>query len=315
MHYLDGMAGAMGDSNLWWPVSDAVQHSELRRILEGWGYKTVFFANNGDYSDIRDGDFYEAPFPIQLNIFNSRFLNLTNLRLLAEIDQLGISDLSYDTHRQIILYNFERLPEVAKIAGPKFVFTHIIAPHPPYVFDREGNPLDPPYAFTLSDQMTSDISESQTGYIEQLQFINQEILATIDGILANSKSPPIIIIQGDHGPGTRTDYDSWENSCLYERYSILNAYYLPGVDPSSIPMDISPLNSFRLILNMYFNTNLELLPNRHYFSTNTHFYEFTDVTRQTRDVCDSNSGFPGSSPLGQNSIGEVGRQLSETFVP
>lgn len=296
MQYLDTMASTMGDSNLWWPVSDAVQHSEVRRILESWGYKTVFFANNGDYSDIRDGDFYEAPFPIQLNIFNSRFLNLTNLSLLAEIEQLGIADLSYDTHRRIILHNFEKLPEVAKIEGPKFVFTHIIAPHPPYVFDREGNPLDPPYAFTLSDQMTSDIAESRNGYIEQTHFINQSILATIDGILANSKSPPIIMIQGDHGPGTRTNYDSWENTCLYERYSILNAYYLPGVEKDTVPMDLSPVNSFRFIFNTYFHSELELLPNKQYFSTSAHFYNFADLTGKTQEICDSNSDSrPGSS--------------------
>jgi Ca2+/Na+ antiporter len=289
IQYLDKMSAAMGDSHLWWPVSGAVQHSEVRRILEDRGYKTVFFANNGDYSDIRDGDFYEAPFPIQLNIFNSRFFNLTNLSLLAGIDQLGIADLSYDTHRRIILHNFERLPEVAVIKGPKFVFTHIIAPHPPYVFDRDGNPLDPPYPFTLSDQMTSDIAGSRRGYIEQLQFINREVLETIDGILANSEFPPIIIIQGDHGPGTRTNYDSWESTCLYERYSILNAYYLPGVDKSSVPMDLSPVNSFRFIFNTYFDADLELLPNRQYFSTSAHLYEFTELTGRTQEACVSNS--------------------------
>jgi hypothetical protein len=285
MQYLDTMSSAMGNSNLWWPVSDAVQHSEVRRILENWGYKTIFFANNGDYSDIRDGDYYEAPFPIHLNIFNSRFLGLTNMSLLAEIDQLGIADLSYDTHRRIILHNFERLPEIASMDGPKYVFTHIIAPHPPYVFDRDGNPSDPPYPFTLSDQMTSDIAKSRTGYIEQLEFINRKILVTIDGILTNSESLPIIIIQGDHGPGTKTNYDSWEDSCLYERYSILNAYFLPGFEKDSFPVNLSPVNSFRLIFNTYFNGRLELFPNRQYFSTSAHFFEFIDVTDKIETSC------------------------------
>ena len=302
MQYLDAMSSAMGDSHLWWPVSNAVQHSEVRRILEDWGYKTVFFANNGDYSDIRDGDFYEAPFSIQLNIFNSRFLNLTNLNLLAKIDQLGISDLSYESHRRIILHSFERLPEVAAIPGPKFVFTHIIAPHPPYVFDRDGNPLDPPYAFTLSDQMISDVDDSRNGYLEQLEFINDRMLVTIDGILVNSASPPIIIIQGDHGPGTRTNYDSAEDTCLYERFSILNAYHLPGVDEKSIPMDLSPVNTFRFIINTYFNSNLELLNNRQYFSTSAHFYQFIDVTGQTEAACVSNS----NSVPGQRTSSEPG---------
>jgi hypothetical protein len=299
MQYLDQMSTMMADSHLWWPVSDTVLHSEVRRILEDHSYKTVFFANNGDYSDIRDGDFYEAPFPIQLNIFNSRFFSLTNLNLLAEINALGISDLSYETHRRLILHNFERLPEVAAIPGPKFVFTHIIAPHPPYVFDRDGNPLDPPYAFTLSDQMTSDVAVSRAGYLEQLEFINRKILETVDAILVNSETPPIIIIQGDHGPGTRTNYDSAADTCLYERYSILNAYYLPGVEKSSLPTDISPVNSFRFIFNTYFNSDLVLLPNRQYFSTSAHFFEFTDVTGQTRAACDSNSSIPGVDTLSE----------------
>jgi hypothetical protein len=282
MQYLDTMSSAMGDSNLWWPVQGALQHSEVRRILENRGYKTIFFATNTDYSNIRDGDFYQAPFPMQLDNFSGLFLYQTNVGLLAGIDELGIADLSYATHRRIILYAFERLPEVAAMEGPKYVFAHIVAPHPPYVFDRDGNPLTPPYPFTLS-------VEEHTGYIEQLQFINRAILETIDGILANSESPPIIIIQGDHGPGSLTNHNSLENTCLYERFSILNAYYLPGVNRTSVPMDLSPVNSFRFIFNTYFNGDLELLPNRQYFSTSAHFYQFTDVTGQTQEMCNSKS--------------------------
>ena len=280
MQYLDRMSSAMGDSNLWWPVSDALQHSEVRRILENWGYTTIFFANNTDYSNIRDGDRYEAPFPIQLDNFSGLFFYQTNLGLLTKIEQLGIADLSYDTHRRIILHNFERLPEAASIQGPKYVFAHIVAPHPPYVFDKAGNPIDPNYPFTLS-------IEERAGYIEQLQFINTRMLETIDGILANSESPPIIIIQGDHGPGTMTNHDSLEHSCLYERFSILNAYYFPGVDKTSIPLDLSPVNSFRFLFNRYFNADLELLPNRQYFSVSSHFYQFTDVTDMTGETCGS----------------------------
>jgi len=282
MQYLDKMSLAMGDSDLWWPVNDAVQHSEVRRVLQNWGYQTFFFATNLDFSDIRDGDFYETPFPVQLDLFSGLFMNQTNLRLLAEIDQLGIAIPSYDTHRQMILYDFERLPEIAAMESPKYVFVHIVSPHPPYVFDHAGNPVDPPYPYTLS-------AEEHAGYIEQLQFINKAVLATIDGILANSESSPIIIIQGDHGPGTLTNFDSLKDTCLYERYSILNAYHLPGVTKNSVPMDLSPVNSFRFIFNTYFKSDLEILPNRQYFSTNSHFYEFTDVTSQTQEMCSSNA--------------------------
>ena len=278
MQYLDARPAEDHASKSWWPMKDEAQHNEVRRILQNRGYKTVFFATIEDFTDTRDGDIYESPFPVKLDIFSSLFLYETNIGLITSIDQLGISEFSFDTHRRLILHAFERLPEVAAMEGPKYVFAHIVAPHPPYVFDRMGNPVEPNHPFSLS-------VESHTGYIEQIQFVNQATLEMIDGILANSKSPPIIIIQGDHGPGTLIDPNSVENTCLYERFSILNAYHLPGVEKASVPKDLSPVNTFRFIFNTYFNGQFELLPNRQYFTISTQFYEFTDVTGQTQAAC------------------------------
>jgi hypothetical protein len=49
---------------------------------------------------------------------------------------------------------------------------------------------------------------------------------------------------------------------LREKNGILNAYYLPGVDSSVLYPTISPVNSFRVVFNTYFGTNLPLLPDR-----------------------------------------------------
>jgi hypothetical protein len=62
----------------------------------------------------------------------------------------------------------------------------------------------------------------------------------------------VIIIQGDHGVRDPN------------RNAILNSYYLPGLPQDTIPADMSPVNSFRLVLNEYFNANLPLLPNHSY---------------------------------------------------
>jgi hypothetical protein len=285
MQYLDSMSSAMGDTDKWWPATDAIHHSEVRKALQSWGYKTVFFSSGWDYTDIRDGDFYEAPYPVMLKNFEIPFLNLTNLSIFRGINRLGVAYPSYDTLRRIILYGFETLPEVAKIPGPKFTFVHFLIPHDTYLFDRTGKPLTPEYRFTLLNPSDLDPLVSRAKYLDELMFVNQEILASIDGILANSKTPPIIIIQGDHGPSISFDYNSAENSCLFERYSILNAYYLPGIDPNSVPLDLAPVNSFRFIFNTYFQTSLELLPNREYFATSADIYQFSDVTGQTQGVC------------------------------
>jgi hypothetical protein len=148
--------------------------------------------------------------------------------------------------------------------------------------------VDPDYPFSLLVQERVGVLQSRNSYLDQLMFINQEILAAVDGILAKSKTPPIMVIQADHGSGIFFDPTSIEKSCLYERFSILNAYYLPGVDPNSVPMDLSPVNSFRFIFNAYFQTSLELLPNRQYFSISERFYQLIDVTGQTQGMCKMN---------------------------
>jgi len=294
MQYLDSLSSVMGDSSLWWPIMDAIQHSQVRKILQEWGYKTVFFASGWDFTDIRDGDYYEAPYPIMLRNFENPFLNFTNLSIFRGIDRFGIAWPSYDTHRLIILNAFQKLPEVATLPGPKFVFAHIVAPHPPFVFDRNGNPINPANPYSLSvTQSDMTVPKYRAAFLDQLLYINQEILSTVDGVLANSKTPPIIIIQGDHGPGIFNDHKSIENTCLYESFSILNAYYLPGIGLDSIPMDISPVNSFRFIFNQYLKADLEMLPNRQFYSTDANLYQFTDVTNQTQVACMMNSsGLP-----------------------
>ena len=60
--------------------------------------------------------------------------------------------------------------------------------------------------------------------------------------------------------------------------SIFNAYYFPNIDSKIIHDGITPVNSFRLVLNNYLNGNYELLEDRMYFSTYQNEYNFTDVT-------------------------------------
>jgi hypothetical protein len=298
MQYLDQASEAMGDSELWWPVEPAIHHSQVRGFLEGAGYRTVFLASGFDYTDIRDGDFYLKPFPLMLNDFEEAFFRFTNLSAFQGPTSRWISQFSVEAQRQIVLNGFSSLAEAASIPGPKFGFVHIIAPHPPFVFDRNGDlPQNGANTAFLgdADEFQGDPAQYRDGYLAQLEFVNARVLAAIDDILASSSVPPVIIIQADHGPGLYTDFDSAADTCLWERYSILNAYYLPGVQPGAVPTDIGPVNSFRLVLNQYFGAQLEMLPERSYFSGRSHFYQFTDVTAQAERPCGEPVVPPGGS--------------------
>jgi hypothetical protein len=58
----------------------------------------------------------------------------------------------------------------------------------------------------------------------------------------------------------------------------LSAYYFPGKKYNGLHDGISPVNSFRVVLNSFFGANLPLLPDRSFYSTWSEPYRFIDVT-------------------------------------
>jgi hypothetical protein len=168
---------------------------------------------------------------------------------------------------------------MAELDTPVFVFAHILTPHPPFVFGRNGEKVAPQREFCLGDGaylMPRD--EYAKKYRDQLIFVNNKITAAVDKIISKSSRPTIIILQGDHGPGSMLDWENLYNSNVKERLSILNAYYLPEGGPQEIYDDITPVNTFRIIFNHYFGADLELLEDKCYFSSWRSIYNFIDVT-------------------------------------
>ena len=190
---------------------------------------------------------------------------------------------TYEAHRRSQLNNFKALGNLNAIPGPKFVFTHIILPHPPFVFASDGSPLDPPYGFSLNDadDYPESSEEYRKQYAAQVEYLNSQLEPVLDSILQNTKNPPIIILQADHGPGMLTDFGSAANTCLAERFSTFSAYFLPGMDPSKIPDDITPVNLFRIIFDEYYGAQLPLLENAMYYPREAvSVFNLEDVTSQ-----------------------------------
>jgi hypothetical protein len=288
LQYLDSVSENMQDSPLWWPLTGTIMNNETVKYLRANGYSIANTASNWDYTTLPDADYVFNPFSIYLNKFEEYQVQQTNLSFLNSMDNNAVSLPTYPNHRKTVLFALDSLGEMAQLPSPKFALVHIVSPHPPFIFDADGNEITPNYPFTLSDSknLLYPPSNYRQGYADQMQFINRKVLAAVDAILANSETPPIIIIQGDHGPGVFIEYGSVEETCLYERFSILNAYYLPGMDDVEISPDISPVNTFRIIFNFYFSEDLEILPDRQYFSKKGMTYQFTDISEKVQPFCD-----------------------------
>jgi predicted RNA binding protein YcfA (HicA-like mRNA interferase family) len=244
---------------------EILKHSEVRKTLEAAGYQTVAFATGFPWSEFDDADVFMAPSPLKTTItdFEQLLLSTTLARLLDDygfIDSFQISSRHYSERTK---YVFESIPNVVKIPGPKFAFIHIINPHPPFVFGPNGEPTNPADFHNADDKITRKFFAE--GYINQVQFVQSQMEQAIDTILKNSKTPPVILLQGDHGPWLQTKN---------KRFWILNAYYLPGKTIDLYPT-ISPVNSFRIILDNYLGFQYPLLDDESYFSPIPYIYDFS----------------------------------------
>jgi Sulfatase len=247
--YLDDLMGESGGVDLQYYISK----SAIRQFLEGLGYKTVAFATGFRMTQLTDADYYYEPGTQKDNEFEAQLLKTTAWIALVDAGIAPEMDSSAENYRDRTLLVLNTLRELPNLEGPKFVFAHIASPHPPYIFDAQGNFHD--VGLGEHDEKNITPQEMAPLYRAQVEFIDNQILDVVRTILERSQTPPIII-QGDHGPLVI------DKSI---RMPILNAYYLPKGEALLYP-SISPVNTFRVVLDAYFCQSLPLLEDISRFS-------------------------------------------------
>lgn len=249
-----------------------IHHSAVRQSLEAAGYQTVAFATGFLATELRDADYYLSPEHSvgALNEFENLLLETTFARLLQDTNRFGLQTSGSELFRERTLFTLDALDELSYIPGPKFVFVHLIVPHPPYVFGPTGGPVEPAEVGTTKTQ------EGASHYRDQVIYINSRMEEILPRIIENSSIPPIIVLQGDHGPTVASSPRS--------RMSNLSAYFLPGMDNPAYPT-ITPVNSFRVIFNEYFGQHLELLDDVSLYSDYTDPFNF----RVIQNTCKINN--------------------------
>lgn len=177
---------------------------------------------------------------------------------------------------------------------PYFQFVHLLAPHPPFDVDSEGRPISSAGIFNKmadgSHLHANDPEKKKAyrhGYVQKLNFINSEILAFVETVIAERQRPLLILIHGDHGGGMHLDQDDASNSCLRERYLPLVAVYSSdGNLQKAVPENINLINLYRIIFDNYFATSLGLLPGKSEFASGGNPADRIPVTDASLDkVC------------------------------
>ncbi|MGH2621737.1 MAG: hypothetical protein ACRDHG_14380, partial [Anaerolineales bacterium] len=273
--YLDdlidpSLQGGQDRAQLWpW-----LRHNQVRMLLEQLGYSTVAVETGYYWSEWEDADDYRAPqqgWLAGMSAFEATLLRST--AAWAAIDALPVLpaflgrdlDRSTEAHRERVSFVLDTLEQIPREPGPKFVFIHLVSPHRPFVFDAAGNPVEDDYTWQLS---SLGVESYKQGYREQIAYLNGRIENIVRTMISESAVPPVIVLQGDHGP---------EEGSSQDRMRILNAMYLAGHGPDGLYPAITSVNTFRVIFNTLFEAGLPLLPDASYFSDYQNPFDYTSV--------------------------------------
>ncbi|KAF0107086.1 MAG: hypothetical protein FD147_2451 [Chloroflexi bacterium] len=267
MDYLDNFAGNIITKNKsFYDLGESIKHNKVRELFNSLGYRFVTFDTNIWWLDITDSDQfisqYKSPWQKIMNFkllgnFEKYYVRTTALRLAEEYkvsqeNRFGKALLSTEkAHYDQILFDFDQLEQLPKSESPKFVYAHLVAPHFPYVFNPDGT-----FTYTLADH---------PGYRHEVEYVDKRILEVVRQIISESKNPPVIILQGDHGLKAEV------------RNANLSAYYFPNGGDKLLYPTITSVNSFRLVFNKYFGANYPLLPDVARSATYQNPYEFEIV--------------------------------------
>lgn len=261
------------------PLIRLVRSNRVVHLLRGAGYRIVTLAGGYSVAEFGNPDIY-LEMQGSLDEFERMLLDTTPLPWIFPHRQDP-----HEVHRRRLHWVLDTLPQTVDAPEPRFVFAHLLAPHPPFVVDATGEALPSwPHAYALNDgsdymRLGGSLQEYRQAYAAQVQWVTQRVLQVVQQILAeHAQDPPVILLVSDHGPGSSLDWDSLEHTDIRERFGVLCAVSLPDGATPTLPADLPPVGLFRLVFDVCFGTDLGPLPARSYYSTRSRPYDFLDVT-------------------------------------
>jgi hypothetical protein len=270
MDYLDTLSPNLGENDRDWDYevpTQMIENNSVLWFLKSKGYAFIFL---GSGNGITQRNRY-ADQEIKCGVIDETLERIIQSTLIWPFsDRFQFMERDGRAKR---LCMFEKLAEVPGVKSPKFVFAHIPAPHFPFLFDANGDPVR---------EYLPGREHMKEYYINQLIFLNKKIKGMVDEILSKSKVEPIIVLQADTGPQYGFEPEERVNNPndgIYQQsMRILNAYHLPQNGARWLYKGISPVNTFRLIFSNYFDADIPLLDDQSYFSTADFPYRFINVT-------------------------------------
>ena len=262
---------------------ELIRDSAFRSVLEELDYTIIALDSGYGLTQIADADEYVSSPHIDdagLWQIGIEFMLLDTTLGREIVGRLGEGASPHNklfaAHRERVLFSLGELPQLAgsdpqpalsdpQLADnhPQFVFAHIISPHVPFVFGREGEDIIGIDPYTLLDRRGGSDSNIEL-YRNQLHDLNSLVLEAIDGILAAYDEPPVIVLQSDHGSKVYSAEEPPDSVKMDLQVPIFSARLVPKASEHDYDPGMTPVNTFRQILNLYFDAELDFESDQSY---------------------------------------------------
>ena len=238
----------------------ALEGNEIQQFLQSHGYN---FHNIGfdyrptqynRYADNNTNNYLEAG-GTRFTAFEHVLIQQTALDGLLRLERFVGDDFHGEKE------NFRAISEASGV-GPDFVFSHHKLPHPPFRMTEELDRLDPE-GMLYEDK-----------FVHQVEATNKLLKEEVESILEDDEDS-IIMIVSDQGPVGWT----WEKAGEEDAELVSSAYiavHAPEAREDFYP-EMTPVNTNRIVMNNYFDTDLPLLEDNVYMQENESTMQFRNV--------------------------------------
>jgi len=212
-----------------------IENNRLIHFMKNQGYHTIHVGSPWTYTITNR--YANENINLQPIPFDSEFslVLYDTTALEAVTEKMGLLN-----HRKLqwkrIQYELDKIAHIASRPEATYVFAHLDIPHWPYVFDSDGS--------FVPANVEKERDEKEN-YVRQVQYLNTALPKVIDRILEQSSTPPIIILQSDHGSASAPLHDytalttkgSERDFVLQEGMRNFSAILLPGKEANcSFPL-------------------------------------------------------------------------------
>ncbi len=241
---------------------EAIVNNQVMRFLKENGYQTITFDETSgqfgypargpihadiNYEDDPAIDIYDKA--IIFDAFGKLVTDNSILSAISNFDKIAYAGL--EQHKNMIFFTVNEIGNIESEV-PIFVYAHLLFPHAPFMFDENGHYIE------------QEFHTNWDYYLGNYNFSMKILERVVENILANygPEDQPVIILQSDHGARNslsgNPDDSNLENYPGIYKSLIINAIYLPFCDDAPVSQDMDPINTFPIVFNCLFDTQIQL---------------------------------------------------------